>query len=147
MSRLLDDPIRVQDLVASFLSTQRTTRNNVNPYFIPPDITMEKHYQSAMDSGMDPREYDRRTYHGTSSSQPFPYLAHFITATFSFPRQLLTSTSMQQIRRKPCRQRGSTHKQLKMSRNHQRANLCLTHKILNLHRLTIGLHQYPGDSS
>jgi len=68
MSRPLDDPKRVQALVASFLSTQRTTRNNVNPYFIPPDITMEEHYQLAMDSGMDPREYDRRNYHGTSSS-------------------------------------------------------------------------------
>ena len=60
MSRLLDDPKRFQALVASFHSTQRTTRNNVNPYFIPPDITMEEHHQSAMGSGMDLREYDRR---------------------------------------------------------------------------------------
>ena len=94
MSRLLDDPKRVQALVASFLSTQRTTRNNVNPYFIPPDITMEEHYQLAMDSGMDPREYDRRNYHGTSSSQPFPHLAHILPPRlFPLPKTVKQTTT------------------------------------------------------
>ena len=44
--------------------------------------------------GWNPREYDRRNYHGTSSSQPFPHLAHILTARhFPLPKTVMQTTT------------------------------------------------------
>ena len=68
MSRILDDPKKVKALIKSFQTETRNTRaQGGNPYYIPEGITMDEHYDLAMEAGMDPQEYVRRNYHGTSS--------------------------------------------------------------------------------
>jgi len=79
MSRILDDPIKVKALIKSFQTETRSTRaQGGNPYYIPEGITLNEHYVLEMEAGMDPQEYVRRNYHGTSSSQPYPHQAHVL---------------------------------------------------------------------
>ena len=76
MSRILDDPKKVKALIKSFQTETRSTRaQGGNPYYIPEGITLDEHYDLAIEAGMDPQEYVRRNYHGTSSSQPYPHQA------------------------------------------------------------------------
>ena len=66
---------KVKALIKSFQSETQTTRTQGgNPYFIPPGISLDEHYQFAMEAGMDPREYEKRN--GASSSQPYPHQDH-----------------------------------------------------------------------
>ena len=61
MSRILDDPKKVKALIKSFQTESRSTRaQGGNPYYIPEGITLDEHYDLAMEAGMDPQEYVRR---------------------------------------------------------------------------------------
>jgi len=65
MSRLLDDPKKIKVLIRYFQSETRTTRTyGGNPYFIPPGISLDEHDQLAMESGMDPKEFERQNCYG-----------------------------------------------------------------------------------
>jgi hypothetical protein len=68
-------PTSSDSLVAQYLADHRT---NVLTYCLPSLTNMEEHNEVALESGMDPCEYDRRNYHGTPSSQSFPHLAHIL---------------------------------------------------------------------
>ena len=94
MSRILDDPKKVKALIKSFQTESRSTRaQGGNPYYIPEGITLDEHYDLAMEAGMDPQEYVRRNYHGTSSSQPYPHQAHVLPPRRLVPRPAIISTS------------------------------------------------------
>ena len=93
MSRISDDPKNIKALVTSFPTDTRSTRaQGGNPY-IPEGITLDEHYDLAMEAGMDPQEYVRRNYHGTSSSQPYPHQAHVLPPRRLVPRPATKSTS------------------------------------------------------
>ena len=105
-------PTSSDSLVAQYLADHRT---NVLTYCLPSLTNMEEHNEVALESGMDPCEYDRRNYHGTPSSQSFPHLAHILPPRyFPLPKTVKQTNpgiiSLQRIRRNPCRQRGSNQK-------------------------------------
>ena len=91
MSRILDDPKKVKALIKS--ETRSTRAQGGNPYYIPEGITLDEHYDLAMEAGMDPQEYVRRNYHGISSSQPYPHQAHILHPRRLVPRPATKSTS------------------------------------------------------
>ena len=83
-------PTSSGSLVAQYLADHRT---NVLTYCLPSLTNMEEHNEVALESGMDPCEYDRRNYHGTPSSQSFPHLAHILPARhFPLPRTVKQTT-------------------------------------------------------
>ena len=66
MFRILDDPEEVKALIILFQTETRSTRaEGGSPYYIPEGITLDEHYDLAMEAGMDPQEYVRLNNHGS----------------------------------------------------------------------------------
>ena len=78
MSRILDDPKKVKALIKSFQIETRSTRaQRRNPFYIPEGITLDEHYDLAMEPE---RTYKNMFVETTteSSSQLYPHQAHIL---------------------------------------------------------------------
>jgi len=65
---------------------------------MPEGITLDEHYDLAMETGMNPQEYVRRNYHGTSS---YPHQAHILSPRRLVNHRLPTTTANDPVSDKP----------------------------------------------